>query len=126
MWYATCDLRTISRRSRMSHTFIVPDEQYTRLEEVARQKGISAGELFRTWLTGLTGRASNLENDARLHEIQAHWSGANPGVDPPTISELRDHPLLQAAGIFASASPGWGDKHDDIIAEEALDPHADE
>ncbi len=104
----------------MSHTFTVPDEQYIKLEGAARQQGTSAEELFRTWLTSVTGVSSNQVDDVRLRAVQAHWSEANPGVDPPTISELRDHPLLQAAGIFASASPGWGDRHDEIIAEEAL------
>jgi hypothetical protein len=110
----------------MSHAFTVPDEQYGRLEEVARQQGTTAEELFRTWLTGVIAVPSNQADDLHLREVQARWRGANPGIDPPTISELRDHPLLQAAGIFASESPGWGDRHNDIIAEEALDPHADE
>jgi hypothetical protein len=72
---------------------------------------------------------SDTENDhdeKDLLEAQARWIGVNHRITPPTLDELREHPLLRGVGIFASGAPGWAERHDDIIADEALDPHADE
>ncbi len=110
----------------MSHVFTVPDEQYVRLEELARQRGTTVEDLFRAWLRTVIAKSDNQADDSSLLEAQARWIAANPGLTPPTISEIREHPLLQAAGIFASGAPGWAERHDEIIAEDALDPHADE
>ena len=45
---------------------------------------------------------------------------------PPNEEEMRAHPLLRGAGVVRSGAPGWADRHDELIAEEALDAHADE
>lgn len=110
----------------MSHVFTVPDEEYVRLEERARQRGTTAEELFRSWLRSVTAELGNQVDDSQLLEAQAAWAAANPGLNPPSLDELRDHPLLRAAGILASRVPGWGNRHDEIVADEALDSHADE
>jgi hypothetical protein len=31
--------------------------------------------------------------------------------------ELQNHPLLEAAGMFAVGEPGWADKHDEYLAK---------
>lgn len=112
--------------SNMSHVFTVPDEDYARLEERARQRGATPEELFQGWLRSITAEPASNVDESQLLEAQARWIAANPGLTPPTIAELREHPLLRAAGIFASGAPGWGERHDAIIADEALDAHADE
>lgn len=38
----------------------------------------------------------------------------------PTIKELLNGPLFQAAGMFEINEPGWADKHDEYIAETYL------
>lgn len=37
--------------------------------------------------------------------------------------ELQNHPLLDAAGMFAVGEPGWADKHDEYLAETYVEKH---
>lgn len=111
----------------MSHVFTVPDEEYTRLEEAARKQGVTVDELFQAWVGSVnTADESDAAEAQRICDVQRHWAAINPGAAPLTEEELRQHPLLQAMGTFASGAPGWADRHDELLAEAALDTHADE
>ena len=94
----------------MSHVIELSDEQYAALETYAQRQGRSPDELIRAWVASL------------VEQPQADWADE----PPPTEEELREHPILGLAGIFAIGEPGWADRHDEIIAEEALNTHADE
>lgn len=61
-----------------------------------------------------------------MQKALARWAAVGDSAVRPTQDELRAHPLLRAVGIFSSGVPGWANQHDEIIAEEALDSHADE
>ena len=39
--------------------------------------------------------------------------------------ELRNHPLLQIAGILDIGGPGWADRHDEYFAGEPLDGYTE-
>jgi hypothetical protein len=49
-----------------------------------------------------------------------YQSGLFAPEPTPTIEELLNGPLFQAAGMFEINEPGWADKHDEYIAETYL------
>ena len=100
----------------MSRVLELSDEEYTRLEQAARQRGSTIDELVRSWINGM----SAFPSDRKVREAQARWAALGESVAQPTLDELRAHPLLRVAGVFNSGSPGLADLHDEIIAEEAL------
>jgi hypothetical protein len=62
----------------------------------------------------------------RPRRVGRRWAVLGDAITQPTQAELRAHPLLRAAGILHSGTAGVADRHDKIIAEEALYTHADE
>jgi hypothetical protein len=106
----------------MSRTLNLSDEEYAQLERAARQQGSTIAELVRAWIDSM----SPAQADQGISDVQARWENLGEAVVAPTEEELRAHPLLRAAGIVHSGAPGWSDRHDELIAEEALDSHADE
>jgi len=98
------------------------DEEYARLEQAAQQQGSTIADLVRAWIESMSIGSS--EQD--IQEALARWAALGESAVRPTQDELRAHPLLRAVGILSSGAPGWADRHDDIIAEEALDSHANE
>jgi hypothetical protein len=106
----------------MSRALELSDEEYARLEQAAQQQGSTIAELVRAWIESMSIGSS--EQD--IQEALARWAALGESAVWPTQDELRAHPLLRAVGIISSGAPGWADRHDDIIAEEALDSHANE
>jgi preprotein translocase subunit Sss1 len=106
----------------MSRALELSDEEYARLEQAAQQQGSTITELVRAWIESMSVDSS----EQSIQEALAHWATIGESTVRPTQDELRAHPLLRAVGIISSGAPGWADRHDDIIAEEALDSHADE
>ncbi|WIG59158.1 MAG: hypothetical protein OJF49_001905 [Ktedonobacterales bacterium] len=106
----------------MSHVFTLTDEEYVQLQQAAQRQERTPEELFREWLRQTLADADPLS----LEAARARWAALGPEVTQPTDDELRESPLLRAIGIAASGQPGWADQHDEIIAEEAMDSHADE
>jgi hypothetical protein len=106
----------------MSRALELSDEEYARLEQAAQQQGSTIADLVRAWIESMSIGSS--EQD--IQEALARWAALGESVVRPTQDELRAHPLLRAVGIISSGAPGWADRHDDIIAEEALDSHANE
>src|SRR6185437_17159054 len=105
----------------MSRVLELSDEEYARLEQLAREQGSTISELVRTWISGM----STTPSEQSIHEAQAHWAASGASTQP-TEDELRAHPILRASSILKSGRAGWVANHDAIIAEEALDAHADE
>jgi hypothetical protein len=106
----------------MSRVLELSDEEYARLEQAAREHGSTIAELVHRWISGMAAAPS----EQSIVEAQKRWAMLNSFVAQPTQDELRAHPLLRASGIFQSSDPDLAARHDDIIAEEALDSHADE
>jgi hypothetical protein len=106
----------------MSRVLELSDDEYTRLEQAARQRGSTIDELVRSWIDGM----SAFPSDQKIREAQARWAVWGESIVQPTPDELRAHPLLRVAGVFNSGSSALADLHDEIIAEEALNPHSDE
>ena len=106
----------------MSRALELSDEEYVRLEQAAQQQGSTIADLVRAWIESMSIGSS--EQD--IQEALARWAALGESAVRPTQDELRAHPLLRAVGILSSGAPGWADRHDDIIAEEALDSHANE
>ena len=46
-------------------------------------------------------------------------------LTPQEEIDLANDPLFQIAGIFASDQPGWVDCHDEYLADEYANTHAD-
>ena len=109
----------------MSHVFTVPDEEYARLERAAEPRGVTVEQLFQAWVGSVTAADETETTDEhRIRAAQQHWAALNPGAAPLTVEELREHPLLQAMGACASGEPDWAERHDELLAEPALDTHA--
>lgn len=106
----------------MSRALELSDEEYARLEQAAQQQGSTIAELVRAWIESMSSSSS----EQSVQEALARWATISESAVRPTQDELRAHPLLRAVGILSSGAPGWADHHDEIIAEEALDAHADE
>ena len=106
----------------MSRVLELSDEEYARLEKAAQQQGSTIAELVRAWIESMSIGSS--EQD--IQKALARWAALGEPSVRPTQDELRAHPLLRAVGILSSGAPGWADQHDDILADEALDSHADE
>jgi hypothetical protein len=66
------------------------------------------------------------KSQQNLNELPSRWAELSESIVPPTMEELRAHPLLRAMGVFHSGVTGLAERHDEIIAEDALDSHADE
>lgn len=93
----------------MSHTIELPDELYAQLETLAHNKGQTPEQT-----------AAQLLNAAVS-------DGKNPSEQAATVP---NSPLFEIMGMFSTPigdiEPGWIERHDEMIAEEALDPHAEE
>jgi hypothetical protein len=106
----------------MSQVLQLSDDEYARLEQAARERGSTVAELVHAWIDSMSATLS----ETSIREAQARWSTLGASVAQPTDDELRAHPLLRASGILQSGRPGEIANHDQIIAEEALDSHANE
>lgn len=106
----------------MSRVLELSDEEYARLEQAAREHGSTIAELVHRWISSMAAAPS----EQSIVEAQKRWAVLSASVEQPTQDELRAHPLLRASGIFQSGDPDLAARHDDIIAEEALDSHTDE
>ena len=106
----------------MSRALELSDEEYARLEQAAQQQGSTIAELVRAWIESMSANSS----EQSVQEALARWATIGESAVRPTQDELRAHPLLRAVGIISSGTSGLSDQHDEIIAEEALDSHADE
>jgi hypothetical protein len=106
----------------MSQALNISDEEYTRLEQAAKQQGSSIADLVHTWIASINNPLSPDE----VRAAQARWATLSARVTPPTEQELQAHPLLGAAGLIHSGVIGWADRHDEPLAEEALETHANE
>ncbi len=90
----------------MSRTLEISDEQYRLLQSLAQRQGASIKETL----------------DHLLHDT---FRDEAPTTDQPTEQELEQSPLFQIAGIFDDDLPeGWADRHDEIIGDEVVNPHA--
>ena len=92
----------------MAHTLELSDEQYRLLQSLAQQQGMTPTETL----------------DHLLHEAD---TPENTLLSQTTEDVLEQSPLFQIAGLFdADLPPGWADHHDEIIAEEAMNQHAEQ
>jgi len=90
----------------MSQTLEISDEQYRLLQSLAQRQGATLPEAL----------------DHLLHTILADEAAT---TDQPTEQELAQSPLFLVAGIFDDDLPeGWADRHDEIIRDEVVNPHA--
>jgi len=106
----------------MGHVFEVEDEEYTHLEQIARQQGSTAEALFRAWMRSVTHAG-----EQELDEARARWAALALSEESPTDEDLRAHPLLRVVGIGAMHEPGWADRHDAVFGgSEEPEKHADE
>ena len=91
----------------MSHAVMIPDELYRAIEEYAARRGETAEAAIRTWAESLY---------TQNHVDEADENG-NYVYDPA------DDPLAAFLGKGELTSPDAIRRHDDDIAEEALDDH---
>ncbi len=106
----------------VGHIFEIDDDEYTQLEQVARQQGSTAETLFRAWMKSVTTTEAREVRSAR-----ARWAALSPSVELPTDEDLRTHPLLRVVGIGAMHEPGWADRHDAVFGgAEEREEHDDE
>lgn len=94
--------------SYMSHIFRLSDEQYNELAAYAALYKQTPEKLFQTWVRELTNKTK-----------ESLPLTGKEGYE----EELQNHPLLEAAGMFAIGEPGWADKHDEYLAETYLEKH---
>ncbi len=92
----------------MSHSVPISDELYEKIAAYAAELRQQPGALIEAWLA-----------DAVLRTSESSAATQQPA------SALSD-PLFQVAGIFATGEPGWGRRHDELLAESYRDTHADE
>ena len=98
----------------MSHMFQLSDEEYAKLAAYAAQRKQTPEMLFQSWLSEVT------------HAVKEPISKSTSYAERvEREEELHNSPLFQVAGIFAIGEPGWADKHDEYLAEEYMDNHAD-
>jgi hypothetical protein len=90
----------------MSHTVPISEELYEKIAAYAAERQQQVEALIELWLADAVHRATE-----------------SPSTGP--TSPLND-PLFQVAGILASDDPGWGRRHDELLAEAYGDTHADE
>ncbi len=64
----------------MSRALELSDEEYTRLEQAARQRGSTIDELVRSWIDGM----SAFPSDQKVREAQARWAA----LGDPSCSQL--------------------------------------
>lgn len=88
----------------MSHVLELPDEVYKRIEAYAASRGLTPEEAVRVW-------ADRLE--------QAEGGGEEWVYNPA------DDPLAEFLGTGELVEPDAIRRHDEVIAEEALDAHAE-
>jgi hypothetical protein len=89
----------------MNHAVLIPNELYRAIEEYAARRGESAEAAILVWAESLRGeRAPGEKNDADVY---------NPADDP----------LAAFLGRGELPSPDAIRRHDDAIAQEALDAH---
>lgn len=91
----------------MSHTIELPEELYVRLEMLAQDKGQTV-------------------QDMATQVLQATLAQGNAtgSSDTPLATRLSFVGILGEPEI--APEPGWIERHDEIIADEAMDPHAEE
>jgi hypothetical protein len=97
----------------MNHIFQTSEEQYAKLAAYAAQRGQTPESLFEEWINAVTRETDKLPAIKQKKAVS-------------TDEELLDTPLFQVAGIFAIGEPGWADKHDEYLAEAALEDHAED
>lgn len=101
----------------MGHVLELTDDEYTRLEAYARERGRTPHQLVTEWLASVSAPSESRKPAERAEQEE---------VPPPTEEELREQPILRVAGMLSVGIPGWADRHDEAFADDAMDPHADE
>lgn len=91
----------------MSHTIELPDELYARLEELAHDKGQT-----------IQDAATQVLQAALLRQATTGSADVTAATGLSFIGMLGEPEI--------EPEPGWIERHDQIIAEEAMDPHAEE
>jgi len=89
----------------MSHAILVPDELYRKVQDYAARSAQEPDALIVEWVEQAAEQAA--------HTIEEE-------------ADLANDPLFQVAGMFASNEPGWVDRHDEYLADEYGNAHADE
>lgn len=97
----------------MSHNFNISEEQYAQLAAYAEEYKQTPETLFQKWVS------------ETIHKVEALQQSRRKEQTSQEEEELRNHPLLQIAGILDIGGPGWADKHDEYFAETYLDNYAE-
>jgi len=92
----------------MSHSVPISDDLYEKIATYAVARGQQPDVLIEAWLADAVLRAA---------ASSAHAQQLDGAVSDP---------LFQIAGILATGEPGWGRRHDELLAEAYGDNHADE
>ena len=102
----------------MSHAVYISEEHYAQLETLANMRGQTLEEALADLLHDI------LPNQ---HDSNEQHDDSDDELPELSDEELENSPLFQVAGIYTGpVEPGWLDRHDEVIAEEALDPHTEE
>lgn len=99
----------------MGHVLELTDDEYTRLDTYARQRGRTPHELIAEWLATVASPPP---------EVPKPSSEEQSEVPPPTEEEIRQRPLLALAGSLALNDPRLATNFDDVLAEAIADDHA--
>jgi hypothetical protein len=91
----------------MAHTVELPDDLYRAIERYAAERGETAEALILAWAQSLTNPASH----------PSPTQTAEPMYDPA------DDPLAEFLGTVELIEPDAVRRHDEVIADEALDAH---
>ena len=89
----------------MSHAVLLPDELYQKIRDFAERSAQEPDALIVGWVEQAAQQVT---------------------LTPQEEIDLANDPLFQIAGIFASDQPGWVDRHDEYLADEYANTHADE
>ncbi len=92
----------------MSHSVPIDDELYQKIEAYAAKHAQSADALIEAWLTDAVRHVTELSEDEKAAKA------------------ILEDPLFKVAGIFAGGEPGWGRRHDELLAQSIEDTHAGE
>lgn len=82
----------------MSHTVDLPDETYQALHAAARARGVSIADLVQAWVATLAA--------------------------PEALDVVERDPFAPFLGTFEATVPDLMRRHDDYLADEAIDRHA--
>lgn len=93
----------------MSHTITIPDELYRAIEVYAARRGETAEAAILAWAGGLP----NHQDEARPEDVDGY------------VYDPAQDPLAAFLGRGELTHPDAIRRHDEVIADEALDVHED-